>query len=68
MPLYNFLPTISQRRNIEITAQDAQQLPEIYARFWLVKGMKENALLRWREGIKIFDIAFDHIKALLKLR
>jgi hypothetical protein len=30
--------------------------------------MKENALLRWREGIKIFDIAFDHIKALLKLR
>ncbi len=68
MPVYNFLPTISKRRNIEIAAQDAQQLPEIYARFWLVKGMKEYALLRWREGIKIFDIAFDRIKALPKLR
>ena len=68
MPLYNFLPTMSQRRNIEIAAQNAQQLSEIYARFWLVKRMKEYTLLRWREGIKIFYIAFNRIKALPKLR
>jgi hypothetical protein len=68
MPVYNFLPTISKRRNIEIAAQDAQHLLEIYARFWLVKGMKENALLRWGEGIKIFDIAFAHLTALPKLQ